>query len=270
MGLLGRGFGTTSTATPPATPTLTASDNGDGTGAVATIAGSTAGSMNRVYTVSAAGGSWTLAGTRTGDGVVALALSAGVYFAYVSSAAGGLSSLSNVATVRVSAASTTDCIPIQVAAAVASEINAAAANGDISQSFTAVFSFGSEIVKMEEVNAAGLTVDVIPANLQDWTHRAGSVYRHDVRIKVGIRRRIAATDRTSTGAVDTSDVKQYVNVLYEIVNLFAAGRSLSALSAAAWNPAVKPILSLYDEAQLKSGLYVGFVHLHFLYHERAA
>jgi hypothetical protein len=269
MGLLGRGFGTTSTSTPPATPTMTATDNGDGTGAVATIAGSTAGSTNRVYTVPAAGGSWTLSGTRTGDGVVALTLAAGVYFAYVLSTSGGGSAVSTVATIRVSAASVTDCIPIQVAAAVANEINLAAAAGNISKTFTAVFSFGSEITKLEDVNAAGLVVDVIPAQEQDWTHKAGSVYRHDVRIKVGIRRRIATTDRTATGAVDTADVTGYVNVLYEVINLFASGRSLSTLTSAAWNSAAKPTIQLYDEAQLKSGLYVGWVHLPFLYHERA-
>lgn len=167
-------------------------------------------------------------------------------------------------------AAATDCWPIQVAAAVATEINRASTGGELSKTFTAVFSFGSEITRLEDVNANSLTVDVLPSMQQDWNHRAGSVYRHDVRIKVGIRRRIATSDRTETGAVDAADVKGYVNLLYEIINLFAAGRNLTDVPGAAWNSAQKPAVQLYDETQLKSGLYVGWTHLPFLVHERAA
>lgn len=80
---------------PPATPSLSVADNGDGTGAVATISGSTAGASNTVQAVSlSASGSvsWTDFGPRTGDGTQALALSDGRYLAIAVSAAGGLDS----------------------------------------------------------------------------------------------------------------------------------------------------------------------------------
>jgi len=57
-------------------------DNADGTGAVATVSGSDAGSTNTVYTVAAGGTLWTSRGSRTGDGTVALSLSTGYHFAY--------------------------------------------------------------------------------------------------------------------------------------------------------------------------------------------
>ena len=168
------------------------------------------------------------------------------------------------------AAVVADCIPVRVAAAVAAEITRASAAGELSKSFTAVFSFGSEIVKLEDVNDATLTVDVLPAMQQDWTHRAGSVYKHNVTIKVGIRRRIATSDRTETGAVDAADVTGYVNLLYEIVNLLAAGRNLPTMAETVWDSSRSPKIQLYDETQLKQGLYIGWVHLPFIFHERAA
>jgi hypothetical protein len=48
------------------------------------------------------------------------------------------------------------------------------------------------------------------------------------------------------------------------------GTATTTAGMAAWNSAAKPTIQLYDEAQLKSGLYVGWIHLPFLYHERAA
>jgi len=173
-------------------------------------------------------------------------------------------------TVFASPAAATDCIPIRVAAAVATEINRASFAGELSKTFTAVFSFGSEIVKLENINDATLTADVLPAMQQDWTHRAGSVYKHAVSVKVGIRRRIETADRTSAGAVDTADVTGYVNLLYEIINLLAAGRNLPSMTETVWDSSRKPTIQLYDEAQLKSGLYVGWMHLPFVFHERAA
>lgn len=81
-------------STPPNTPTLTVADNGDGTGAVATVAASSAGSTNTVYTApwSTAGNNltWTAATSRTGDGTVALALADGFYVARVESMLAGL------------------------------------------------------------------------------------------------------------------------------------------------------------------------------------
>lgn len=89
----------------PAVPTLTLADNGDDTGAVATISGSTGGSTNDIYQASWGGGvvgsSFQLAGSRTGDGTIALALAAGYYWLYVLSTLTGDSAISLVKGLRV-------------------------------------------------------------------------------------------------------------------------------------------------------------------------
>lgn len=79
--------------------TITIADNLDGTGAVATVAGSTAGSTN-VVTVwghsGAVGGLTSQAtGSRTSDGTVALSLSNGAHFAICVSTLAGVSTVSS-------------------------------------------------------------------------------------------------------------------------------------------------------------------------------
>lgn len=97
-----RFFGTGVTAgggTPPAAPTLAIADNGDGTGGVATITGSTAGSTNTVFGRRLDGAriaAWTDLGNRVGDGTVALALTPGDYLFYVLSQTGAGTAASNL------------------------------------------------------------------------------------------------------------------------------------------------------------------------------
>jgi hypothetical protein len=82
-------------------PTLAIVDNGDGSGATATIGGSEPGSHNVVYTQRFSGdlesASWQVAGTRSGDGQIELALSTGHYFALATSTQGGITVASSVA-----------------------------------------------------------------------------------------------------------------------------------------------------------------------------
>jgi len=80
----------------PAVPTLTVTDNADGSGAVATVAGSTVGSTNVVSVQTYDGLTWTAAGTRTGDGTLALALAKGYCFAKCDSSLSGQNVVSNV------------------------------------------------------------------------------------------------------------------------------------------------------------------------------
>lgn len=65
--------------------TLTVADNANNTGATATISGSSGGSVS-VYTQNVDGelaaGTWASAGTRTGNGTLALSLAKGYYFTY--------------------------------------------------------------------------------------------------------------------------------------------------------------------------------------------
>lgn len=76
--------------------TLSVTDNADGTGAVATITGSSGGA-NVVYVQNVDGelGSltWTAAGNRTGDGTVSLAPAKGYYWAYCLTGGTALSGL---------------------------------------------------------------------------------------------------------------------------------------------------------------------------------
>ena len=162
-----------------------------------------------------------------------------------------------------------DCVPIRIAQAVAAEINTAVETEVLSQQFTAVFSFGSEITKYQDLNDDTLTVDVCLTGDQQCTLYGKDAYKHVVRVAVGIRRRIAPVDRTDEGAVDSAAITSYVNLLYEIFAMFAAGRNLSDEPTAAWNPGAPPTIKLYEPDKLKDGLYFGWIHLPFLFHERA-
>ncbi len=67
-------------------PTISVADNGDGTGGVATIAGTEAGSTNTVYVAPATGPpAFASEGNRSGDGTVNRGLANGTYWAYVTS-----------------------------------------------------------------------------------------------------------------------------------------------------------------------------------------
>lgn len=163
-----------------------------------------------------------------------------------------------------------DCIPVRIAKAVAAEINTAVVAETLSQQFTAVFSFASEITEFQDLNADTLTVDVVPTSDQQVGLYGQSAYRHAVRVAVGIRRRIAPVDRTEAGTVDSDAITAYVNLLYEIFAMFAAARALTDEPYAAWNSTEAPIVKLYDPDKLKEGLYFGWIHLPFVYNERAS
>lgn len=88
------------------TPTISLTDNADGTGAIATVAGSTTGSTNAIYAAQWAGGfvgqSYASYGSRTGDGTVSLALGDGYWFVYCKSTKAALDgAVSLVAGLRV-------------------------------------------------------------------------------------------------------------------------------------------------------------------------
>ena len=86
---------------PLAIPTLTVVDHADGSGATATVEGSTAGSTNEVFAQAVDGqlgtATWTSYGSRTGDGTVTLEVSKGHYLFKVVSSLSGERDLSNVA-----------------------------------------------------------------------------------------------------------------------------------------------------------------------------
>ena len=90
-----------------AIPRLTILDNRDGTGAAATIYGSTAGSTNTVYTAQFGGDVTSIdfqsAGNRTGDGNLSIAEpTTGRYYAYVHSTLDGSEAVSGIVGFAVS------------------------------------------------------------------------------------------------------------------------------------------------------------------------
>ena len=98
-----RGAGASSSTT-PATPALTVTDAGDGTGGTATVSGSTVASTNTLWyaVFSAQGMTWVSAGTRTSDGAIPFTLGVGTCLFIVTSALSGSVSLpSNPALLQV-------------------------------------------------------------------------------------------------------------------------------------------------------------------------
>lgn len=100
--------------------TLTVTDNADGSGALAVVAGSSGGS-NTVFTQFVQGvigsGTWTASDTRTGDGAVAISLAKGYYFAYCLTAPSTLSGLAYFAVT-----SGLDAVPDRCFAAVKAQL----------------------------------------------------------------------------------------------------------------------------------------------------
>lgn len=85
---------------PISTPTLTVTDNADGSGGIATIAGGDVAAANDVFLQSVDGelgtSSWTIAGSRTGNGTVNLAVTPGFYWCKIESSAAGERVTSNL------------------------------------------------------------------------------------------------------------------------------------------------------------------------------
>lgn len=107
-------------------PTLTLLDNRDGTGATATIAGSSPGSTNTVFAAPWSGGiggaEWNSEGSCVGDGTLNLAVEAGAYWAYVQSRLAGESVVSTL--VGVSATAGGESVWERCLAAVAAKLQA--------------------------------------------------------------------------------------------------------------------------------------------------
>jgi hypothetical protein len=125
----------------PSVPTLVVTDNGDGTGATATISGADAQTTNTVYySMRARVLSWANGGNRVGNGNISISLDIGSYFFYVVSQNGiGCQSISLIVTLAVTDGSA-KAILVRVLDAVTSELNGAV-SGAFSKVFTAVRSY---------------------------------------------------------------------------------------------------------------------------------
>lgn len=118
-------------------PTLTIADQADGTGATATVAGSTGGTTNTCYYQNFDGAlgtdTWTDGGNRVGDGTIDVALSTGHYIAYIESTDGEQVQASNVVYFVVTDA-TEESVHYQCMTAVQARIRALSLTGIVNAS----------------------------------------------------------------------------------------------------------------------------------------
>lgn len=91
------------------TLTLSISDNQNGTGGVATIAGSQSAAMNVVWVQAVSGelgtGNWSPLASRTGDGAIGIDSAIGYYWAYCASTLSGSTTISNLCYFQLTQAS---------------------------------------------------------------------------------------------------------------------------------------------------------------------
>lgn len=199
--LVTRGFGGLSTPAGPTAPTLTVADNGNDTGATATIASGSASATNIVYAMSADAnlgtGSWTNSGNRSGNGTVSLSLAAGRYWAYVESTLNS----QEVATAPVFFAVTTgaDAILKQILDAVRSRIVTLALSGiaDASILVRKVNTFRGIGVQEASPVIAFPAIVIAPATSELTPSTAGTNERDDIGypVLVGI---VDADEQTLT------------------------------------------------------------------------
>lgn len=139
----------------PSVPTLTIVDNGDDTGAVATIAGADSGTTNTVYVAAYGSSVWSSAGSRTGNGTVALDLDAGVYAGYVVSS-NGQRVVSSIVVFSVTTGAETDIDKILTAMkAMIDGENYHDANGDLVETRTPITEYP---IKWINQDAAGIVI----------------------------------------------------------------------------------------------------------------
>lgn len=114
-GLVGLGFGPASPGAAPAAPTISVTNNADGTADV-TVSGATTGSSNAISHQKVGVSTWTLADTVTGNDTATISLTAGYYWFRVVSTLNSQTVVSNLVYARVSADD--DSVYYQIAEAV--------------------------------------------------------------------------------------------------------------------------------------------------------
>jgi hypothetical protein len=107
--------------------TVSFTDNANGTGLVATVAGSAVGSTNQLYYARHYGGmlsaAWALGGSRTGDGTIPVSLSdMGPYWLYLVNTNGVTVTVTQVRAFQVTDAATTDAVYFRILEAVVARL----------------------------------------------------------------------------------------------------------------------------------------------------
>jgi hypothetical protein len=176
-----------------ATPTLAVVDQGDGTGATATIADGSATATNTVY-ASQDGTTWTAVGSLVGNGTVDLSLAVGRWWVYVHAVEGAATANSIVHAVNVTSAiadpTPANCLAA-VAAAVAVKLNAGKTAAYFARNdFTATVAADTDLL-LEAAGSDVLHVDVATGDVKtEYITRASRAF--DCRADVCLRIRPSA------------------------------------------------------------------------------
>lgn len=162
-------------------------------------------------------------------------------------------------------------VPIQIADAIASEINAAVAAGTFQTSgFTARRSYPDWSEAFDDLQ--GLSVDVIHAIDEDQPvglASAGSI-EYSPTIHIVVRKRFEKADRVAkTGRINPDSVDPLATLIEEIRRYFI-GRRLTGvlpdLPNVQWDGSSQ-VKRWYDPHRLKSGMFEGYVQLKFTVNE---
>jgi hypothetical protein len=140
-----------------------------------------------------------------------------------------------------------------VAEALKDQLNA----GTYSQSFTAIRSYATRDMKIEELT--GLRVDVVPVIHKDASAMARKQVGYTIDCDIGIRKKFAASDRESDGTIKNSSVDPLVLLLEEIHESLIMQR-LTTLNNAAWEGSA--IRMTYSPVHLREwGQFTGIARI---------
>jgi len=186
---IGVGYGANGTeftgafeGTPPSASTLVMTDQGDGTGATATISGEDDDTTNTLWVMASDESAFASKGAFSGA-TMDVELATGLYFAYIRSVGPGGATQSTVAVFTVT--DSANCEIITLADAVKDELNA----GAFSQDFTAVRGY-LERKKLEEMSDVYVLVN--PTARVETEPGSRDIDRNTYRINVTILKKISS------------------------------------------------------------------------------
>lgn len=199
------------------TPAMSWADDEDGTGGTVTVSASYASSTNTIYYQSFSGtlgtGTWTSAGSRTGNGTVSVTLSAGHYLMYCRSVMGDESADSVVHYVQVTSGD--ESVEYQCLQAIQARIAALTLTGIDAE----------DIIVREVPTERNVTLPAIVVAPQRSTHalRGGTNYSDE--IIYGVYVAIFAADNQALA----TNTASYTKWLQQIAKAFR-GQRLSAVT----------------------------------------
>jgi len=176
-------------------------DSGDGVHATATVSGSDTGTTNNIYTAKYGTTTWTLSGTRTGNGTVTLTLDNGSYWAYCDSSLESCSSRSITAIVHI--ANLDEAVIVDIAEYIKDEIN----NSDISDVAERNY---IQHERLEKITGTEIWVQPNEHRIERATRTQD---QHEYDIDVSIFKRCKTTAETDDLVLLSEEIYQFLRSL---------------------------------------------------------